>query len=426
MKKSKNTKRALLASVLSTMLCIAMLIGSTFAWFTDTASTAVNKIQSGTLDVALEMKEGDNWVSAEGKTLGWLAKDGRPQEEILWEPGCTYTLPEIRVVNNGNLALKFKVTISGIVGDAKLLEVIDFTYGELDVNAEGHLAAGAPSKAITIEGHMRETAGNEYQNLSIDGIGITVVATQDTVESDSYGNKYDQFAPISSFEFKDKNEAKFFCPVCYEEKKNHQINYEDCQHEPMLDIENGVANIKKAGAWTEYVGLDWEENQYVLEYDVNVEALAEGAVLAFDSGETTAWADLQLAVKKVEGNYVVYNDLSGKSKEFGTINPDFHIKYTYKMTDSGLSLNMIVSDGVKEYNTSRTSNVKSPNLCWDIYTTTGSEGNTYGYIDNFKFHYAPLFKLATALEKGGNIYLPENAGIRKRTKISKDTNSIVL
>lgn len=384
MKKSKNTKRALLASVLSTMLCMAMLIGSTFAWFTDTASTVVNKIQSGTLDVALVDAEGN---SLEGKTLEWKKTEGAEGEEVLWEPGCTYKLQPVYVKNNGNLALKFKIVISGIVGDAKLLEAIDFTYGELDVNAEGHLATGETSKAITIEGHMKETAGNEYQNLSIDGIGITVVATQDTVESDSYGNKYDQFAPISSFEFEDADEAKFFCPVCSREKKN----YEECSHEPMLDIKDGVANIKKEGAWTEYVGLDWEKNQYALEYDVNVTSLVEGAVLAFDSGETTAWADLQLAVKKVNNKYVVYNDLSGKNNELGEINSAFHIKYTYRMTDSGLSLNMTVSDGVHVYNTSRTSNVKSPNLCWDVYTTTGSEENTYGYIDNFKFYYAPVF-----------------------------------
>jgi predicted ribosomally synthesized peptide with SipW-like signal peptide len=51
-------------------MCVAMLIGTTFAWFTDTASTAVNKIQSGKLDVALEMStDGTNWESAEGKTL---------------------------------------------------------------------------------------------------------------------------------------------------------------------------------------------------------------------------------------------------------------------------------------------------------------------------------------------------------------------
>ncbi len=41
---------------------------------------------------------------------------------------------------------------------------------------------------------MQETAGNEYMNESIDGIGITVYAVQDTVESDSYGKDYDKNA----------------------------------------------------------------------------------------------------------------------------------------------------------------------------------------------------------------------------------------
>ena len=65
----KSTKRALLGSVMAMVLCLAMLVGATFAWFTDTASTGVNKIQAGNLDVALEMKDASgNWVSAEGKT----------------------------------------------------------------------------------------------------------------------------------------------------------------------------------------------------------------------------------------------------------------------------------------------------------------------------------------------------------------------
>lgn len=157
MTKSKNTKRTLLASVCSMILCVAMLIGSTFAWFTDNASTAVNKIQSGTLDVALEMQDAEgNWVDAEGKTLEWKSADNRPQEQILWEPGCTYELPAVHIKNNGNLALKYKIVISGIVGDAGLLKVIDFTYGDLDVNAEGYLEAGQTSDAITIKGHMKE------------------------------------------------------------------------------------------------------------------------------------------------------------------------------------------------------------------------------------------------------------------------------
>ena len=51
---SKNTKRALVSSALAMLVCVALLIGTTFAWFTDTASTGVNKIQSGSLDVELE------------------------------------------------------------------------------------------------------------------------------------------------------------------------------------------------------------------------------------------------------------------------------------------------------------------------------------------------------------------------------------
>ncbi|MEI3142062.1 MAG: SipW-dependent-type signal peptide-containing protein [Oscillospiraceae bacterium] len=174
------------------VLCLAMLVGATFAWFTDTTSTGVNKIQAGNLDVALEMKDGDNWVSAEGKTLTFKTKDNRAADQILWEPGCTYELPQLRVVNKGNLALKYKIQITGIQGDAKLNEVIDWTINDAAIDlTEGHLTAGQQGDAFTIKGHMQETAGNDYQNLTIDGIGINVVATQDTVESDSSNNQYD-------------------------------------------------------------------------------------------------------------------------------------------------------------------------------------------------------------------------------------------
>lgn len=196
MTSSKSTKRALLTSALAILMCVAMLIGTTFAWFTDTASTAVNKIQSGNLDVALEMStDGINWESAEGKTLTFKTADNRDAGQILWEPGCTYELPQLRVVNNGNLALKYKIQITGIQGDAKLNEVIDWTINDDAINlTEESLAAGQTGAAFTIKGHMQETAGNEYQGLTIDGIGITVVATQAASEYDSNGNTYDQNA----------------------------------------------------------------------------------------------------------------------------------------------------------------------------------------------------------------------------------------
>ena len=193
---SKSTKRALISSALAILMCVAMLIGTTFAWFTDTASTAVNKIQSGTLDVALEMStDGINWETAEGKTLTFKTQDNRAAGQILWEPGCTYELPQLRVVNKGNLALKYKIQITGIQGDAKLNEVSDWTINDAAINlTEKHLLAGQTGAAFTIKGHMQETAGNDYQGLTIDGIGITVVATQDTVEKDSNDDQYDRNA----------------------------------------------------------------------------------------------------------------------------------------------------------------------------------------------------------------------------------------
>ena len=203
MNESTKTKKALRGSLFALFLCIVLLIGTTFAWFTDTASTGVNKIQSGNLDVALQMQNADgSWVSAEGQTLDFQKAKGAASEAILWEPGCTYKLPELRIVNNGNLALKYKIQINGFNGDTKLNDVIDWTYkvGNEDyaLDTEKHLAAKSGNTAsydtLTIQGHMQESAGNDYQGLTLNGITITVYATQDTVENDSFNDQYDKDA----------------------------------------------------------------------------------------------------------------------------------------------------------------------------------------------------------------------------------------
>ena len=135
-----------------------------------------------------------SWVPAEGKTIDFVKASGHENEAILWEPGCTYELPVLRVVNKGNLALKYKIKINGIQGDEKLNEVINWTISDVALDTDHSLAAGATSEDLTIKGHMQESAGNEYQGLSIDGISITVYATQASVESDSFGPEYDQNA----------------------------------------------------------------------------------------------------------------------------------------------------------------------------------------------------------------------------------------
>ena len=202
-----NSKKALLSSAFALVLSVAMLIGTTFAWFTDTASTAVNKIQSGNLDVDIIDLQGH---SLDGKTLKWQKASGAENEDVLWEPGCTYYLAPFQIQNKGSLALKYKVVINGVSGDSKLLEALEFGFyyfsvgfgeersldeliegGKLDNVAEYPGLCTAP---IYIVAHMKEDAGNEYQGLSINGIGITVVATQHTYENDSFGNTYDENA----------------------------------------------------------------------------------------------------------------------------------------------------------------------------------------------------------------------------------------
>ena len=213
MSNKKATKRALLTSITALAMCVVMLVGTTFAWFTDTATANVNKIQAGNLDVALEMLDGTNWVTAEGKTLNFVKAANAPAgEKVLWEPGAEYKLPELRVRNDGNLALKYEVAITGAVdatpnngvNDLELLNVITFSasigggtatsgvYGT--TIADGALNAKDDAQTIQLSAKMDENAGNKYQEMAISGIAITVKAMQTSYEYDSNGNTYDRDA----------------------------------------------------------------------------------------------------------------------------------------------------------------------------------------------------------------------------------------
>lgn len=196
MTKNQSTKRAFCSSVAAVVICVAMLIGTTFAWFTSTASTGVNKIESGTLKVDIVDAAGE---SIQNKTMSFVNKN--ESANILWEPGATFHTPVFKIKSLGNLALKYKLILNGVTGTNKLLEVLKFSVvkptGEaIDLNSfEGHLTKETPlSEEFYIQGTMDPAAGNEYQGLELNGLGITVVATQDTVETDSNNNRYDEAA----------------------------------------------------------------------------------------------------------------------------------------------------------------------------------------------------------------------------------------
>ena len=230
----KSTKRALLGSVMAMVLCLAMLVGASFAWFTDTASTGVNKIQAGNLDVALE-------YSTDFKTWNKVTDTTKLFEDsTVWEPGRTEVV-YLRVKNAGTLALKYTVGMYNInegrgknvageyyyLSNYVKLGAVETTAAYADreaainaVNAEARtlksigssaiigedqmvmLAPKADAKTYALVLYMPTEVGNEANPKNNDpywaskfSFGISVNATQAEYENDSYDNTYDHDAP---------------------------------------------------------------------------------------------------------------------------------------------------------------------------------------------------------------------------------------
>ena len=316
MKKKTVTKHALLASILAMVLCVTMLVGTTFAWFTDTASAKVNQIKSGKLDVDIVDAGGE---SLDGKELKFLVNKAIPAEgtQILWEPGCTYQLQPFKVKNAGNLALKYKIVISGINGDAELNKAIEWTMkiGEEDIDASADyvlLEANACSKEITISGHMKESAGNEYMDKSIDGIAVTVLATQKDAEFDSTRQDYDKNAEYPEAPIIMTEQDNLNSLITGSEKKTVSIILPKTEESFTLD--NGVAH---EGDKSRDVTFTGDGTQTI---DVVANAVgAEGGQLNYQRGSTFTFENL--TIQAGEGSYdgivcdeLVYKNCTIKGK----------------------------------------------------------------------------------------------------------------
>ena len=220
MAKTKTTKRSLLMSALVLIVCVTMLIGSTFAWFTDSVTSGRNKIVAGNLDVELEYLNGNSWEKVTTTTNVF-------EKDTLWEPGHTEVV-YLKVSNLGTLALKYNLGIN-VVNEIESISVegnvirlsdyimfgaidnVDTPYADRDTaranvteaNAlstgytkSGSIEAGAASQYVALVVYMPETVGNEANYKTgevvpqID-LGINLMATQYTSESDSFDNQYD-------------------------------------------------------------------------------------------------------------------------------------------------------------------------------------------------------------------------------------------
>ena len=212
MQKERSLKQRIVAAIMALVMLMTSLLGTTFAWFTDSVTSSGNVIQTGKLDAQMYWSDelldsdSDEWNNAEGATPVFNYNN--------WEPGYT-EVRYIKVSNAGSLNFKWKLNIEANGAVTDLADVIDVYYVN-PVNAElesldgltsagklssvlanktaasGNLTAGG-NQIFAIAFHMDELAGNEYQNTALcdGGFSLKLIATQDIGESDSFGDDYD-------------------------------------------------------------------------------------------------------------------------------------------------------------------------------------------------------------------------------------------
>ena len=234
----RRSRMALFQSFLALLLCFSMLVGTTFAWFTDGVSSGNNTIAAGSLDIEMEYLDADGVWQKVDESTEVLDKDA------LWEPGHT-EVAYLKISNAGNLALKYALGIQNngergsvnAAGESFLLsDHIRFgvissetqqTYADrmqarnalTDVKfiKEGTGSSGVlypqnsgenqPSETyITMVVFMPEEVGNAAnyatgQQPPEIQLGIQLVATQAEYEADAFGTDYDAAADLPGFNF---------------------------------------------------------------------------------------------------------------------------------------------------------------------------------------------------------------------------------
>ena len=219
--KMKNTKKSLIASGISLAVSVALLAGSTFAWFTDSVVNKGNTIQAGNLEVGFEYRDLKDTLASDYIAVPEKSDDTGAlfTKDQLWEPGYSFGY-DFRVSNSGTLAFDWTLTFEnikstdGVPDDniaAKIADVIDVyvvpadkndltgetpagTLSELSEIKGGTLVKDAASEEFSVILKMQKEAGNEYQNGSVT-FDVYLRAKQATVEADGFGNTdYDKDA----------------------------------------------------------------------------------------------------------------------------------------------------------------------------------------------------------------------------------------
>lgn len=186
MRASRKIKSALFGGALLTIITVMLMLGSTMAWFQDT-EVVINTYTFGNLDVDIVDKD----EKIIGATPLQFVKPGGGEyekDEYLFEPGATFQLKEFYIKNSGDVALQYRLKLdaTNAKGQTKLLDSMEITATmgddktpfQLD-SETWTLAAGAKDGPVRIYIHMKKEAGNEYQDMTVEGLVVKVIAVQD-------------------------------------------------------------------------------------------------------------------------------------------------------------------------------------------------------------------------------------------------------
>ena len=404
MSKNKSMKRALISSLLIMAMCFTMLVGTTFAWFTDSVTSSGNIIKSGTLDIAFQWADGTEVVA----DANWQdASQGAVFNYELWEPGYV-SARHVRIANVGNLALKYKFAIQ-VNGELEvndeghtLADAIDVYYADpavkvADRDFEGLTNLGALSTVlgsfdatgsgvllpeeddtVTIVLKMREEAGNEYQDMEIGAsFSIQLLATQYTYENDSFDELYDAQAELPAVRAvttaKVENGAASFtanaAPVD-EKETTVAITGVAAEEDDNLTLSVATEGLEAASA---NFAVE-EDHTAVAGIDLTLEK--NGTKVTFDNGSATVTTYILpgLDPTKVTVKYngsgaqptnVSYDAETGAltftTTHFSEFYADYDGAFAYlPQTDRayvGSDVGSVVIDAIKDYATSKISNL---------------------------------------------------------------------
>ncbi len=342
MTNTKNTKRALLSSVMALFLCFAMLLGTTYAWFTDSVTSSGNIIQTGELKVGFQWADGKEDPTA----VTWTDVEGALFDYDNWEPGYAVA-KHLKVSNEGTLALNYQMRIvaDGVV--TKLADAIDvyvvagddvkaLTRADLDTlepigtltevlgtdknlskTIKGSIKAGEEADVYTLVLKMNENAGNEYQAMDLGcTFSVELLATQMSDESDSFGNTYDdvnrvpdESVPAALVRALDNLDItyrlgingetangtldagyKFEPTVSYEDAQDSLYRYWHADFVVYTDSSVPANSMALAGyydAWCSAIGGDWIALTADFDIDANTEIRLVEAL-----GATVNWEEI--------------------------------------------------------------------------------------------------------------------------------------